>query len=305
MKQEATSTTAESPTTTEGDDNKHALADSDFSELDDYERVVFDHTVIFKDEHGQDESQESRALRFKLTQALTYSLPHHQHKLVTWTEGNNYQLITLVLVDIKHTKRSLYNVISELTNIKFEQNNRVDDVINKLHSIQLRANRISPNAITTDVIRGALLTTYAKHPDFRILSDTLSRPGDTHTYHEICTELHEHESNIMMTHSKASKQTSQTFNIQQLPDTTLTALLTTLQNQLQSKTEVCRNYLHGRCRNKSSCPRLHPPGQEGSKKREKGGGRPGSNSAAVSRKCFNCVEPGHFARDCPKPKRPR
>ena len=127
-------------------------------DLDDYERVFFDNTVIFQDEHGQDESQEARAIRFKLTQALTQSLPHHQHKLVTWTEGDVYQLITLVLINIKHTKRSLYNTHCQLHEIRFEQGHKVDDIINQLHAIQLRANRITPDFITLDLVRGALLT---------------------------------------------------------------------------------------------------------------------------------------------------
>ena len=187
--------------------------------------------------------------------------------------------------------------MQQFSNIKFDQGKRVDDIINQLHAIQLRANRITPNTVTTDLMRGALLDICSKHPDFKNLAAELSRPSNNHTYEQICNELREHETNNNMSNSKPNALNPRAFNLQDLPDGALAALFASFQGQ-DKKKEICRNYLNGICKN-DSCPRIHPAGKEGSKKRER------DNNRNRNRDCWNCGQAGHISRNCTKPRKPK
>ena len=86
---------------------KATAAYVDLTEMDDYEHQIFDGMVIFIDPStGLDESPALSMKRFAFSTALTSSLPYHKHKLRTWTEGDCYQLIKLVCVQVRLTGRA-------------------------------------------------------------------------------------------------------------------------------------------------------------------------------------------------------
>ena len=64
---------------------------------------MFEGVIIFTQPDGSDEPSAVTTLRFVLSDNILASLPHHKHKLTTWTEGNIYELIKLVTQAIRLT----------------------------------------------------------------------------------------------------------------------------------------------------------------------------------------------------------
>jgi hypothetical protein len=91
----------------------------DLTELDDYEQALFTDMVVFTKPDGTNESSELSILRFTFSEQLVTSVPHHKHRLKTWTEGNIYQLIKLVTQSIRSTGLSRYSSLMQLGQVTF------------------------------------------------------------------------------------------------------------------------------------------------------------------------------------------
>ena len=172
-----------------GEDGNFQPQYEDLSELDDYEQKLFEGLVIFTQPDGSDEPSAVTALRFVFSDNLIASVPHHKHKLITWTEGNIYELFMLVTQAVRLTARARYNALMELGAITFPAGKGIDDLINDLHAVQVTANRLHDSSIDEEVLTGALLTLTGAHPRFTRLSQDFSRSDCNKTYMEMCNEF--------------------------------------------------------------------------------------------------------------------
>ena len=158
--------------------------------------------------------------------------------------------------DFKSTGRSRYNSLAALGQIKFgtEDCKTIRDLVNKLHWVQKQANRLKADSIDDQVLRGALLAIIDEKgdPTFKDITTKLSMVSCQLSYSECIEELEEVERNRK---GKANASTAHQ--------------VLALATQETSKPEVCRNYLQGRCKRGSKCSRIHPEGQEGTKKSTK------------------------------------
>ena len=150
---------------------KATAAFVDLTEMDDYEHQIFDGMVIFIDPTtGLDESPALSMKRFTFSNAHSASVPHHKHKLRTWIEGDCYQLIKLVCVQVRLTGRAQYNTIMAFGAITFRPPKTIDELINDLHVVKVKANRLRTHAIDDDTLKGALLTHCAGRPEYAQLA---------------------------------------------------------------------------------------------------------------------------------------
>ena len=162
--------------------------------MDDYEHQIFDGMVIFIDPTtGMDESPALSMKRFTFSNALSSSVPHHKHKLRTWVEGDCYQLIKLVCVQVRLTGRAQYNTIMAFGAITFRPPKTIDELISDLHVVKVKANRLRTHAIDDDTLKGALLTHCAGRQEYAQLARDFSRQDCTKSYADICDEFREQE----------------------------------------------------------------------------------------------------------------
>jgi hypothetical protein len=292
----------------------------DLDALDDYEHKLFEGMVIFTQPDGSDEPSAVTTLRFVLSDNLLNSVPHHKHKLTTWTEGNIYELIKLVTQAIRLTARARYNALMQLGAVKFPAGKGIDDLINDLHAVQVSANRLNDRSIDEEVLTGALLTLTGSHPRFSRLSQDFSRTDCTLTYLEMCSEFRNVEdlaplrsASQTLFHLDTHSHPAPTGHFGQgqfLNEEQMFAAFSkwkgTQKTPSEQAKETCNNYLAGRCTFGDKCKRIHPAGKEGSKPRSKDKDkRPDSGTI----RCYNCqrdgVKPFHIAKDCPFPKKER
>ena len=278
-----------------GEDDYDAEADSDLDEQTPVTQLVMEQVVTFLGPDGKPESAEARRKRFDFSRALVASVPHHTEKLKTWVEGDIHSFFELVITNVQVSPVSLYQIMGEIKDVEFTSTMTISDLVNELHYLQKKANRVKKDAVSDDVLKGAFLSKCLAHPTFERLAEFYTQiGGDNMTYKEVIQEMRNKE-DIVKQNKEKKRITTQANAVQDNPGEEILAFARTVMaqasnnQQQQKKNQVCRKYLEGRCtKTAEDCNRKHPPGKEGSKERTR------------TRTCFWCGKVGtHFAYNCP------
>ena len=265
------------------DDGGHGEHDEDLHKLSPVTQLVMEQVVIFLGPDGKPESAESRRKRFDFSRALVASVPHvhHTEKLKTWVEGDVHSFFELVITNVQVSPISLYQIMGEIKDVQFTTSMSISDLVNKLHYLQKKANRVTKGAVDDDVLKGAFLSKCLTHPTFERLAEFYTQTGIVMTYKEVIEQMRNKEDNVQQNKEKRLA-TTQANQAQDITTEEMLAYVKTLvtqasKNQPSKKDEVCRKYLEGRCtKSAAECFRQHPPGKEGSKENTR------------TRTCFYC-----------------
>jgi hypothetical protein len=276
-------------------------------EDDDVEAAILGDYPLFL-RPGSDTEIESTAdnvIRMKMFQQLTLATPLHLARVRSCKVGDCYGIIKRVLKDIIVTGQSLYHSVIALSLVKFDSSITVSELDTALKEAQTKANRLKPDVISEDIMRGAVLSLAQKHSNFSQLATELSKQSVTSSYDDIICDLLQHESN---TASKPTATPPRAGVANAMTDANLTQLAAALTLAINKakptgkpSQEACRNFSRGKC-TRDDCRYSHsgvtPPGIKST-----------STAPPDERKritCYNCQKVGyHRASECTAPKEER
>jgi len=270
--------------------------------------------LYYKPGSNEIESSADAVIRMKLYRQLTLATPHHAQLVRNNKEGDCYGYMKLCLKDVLTTASTHFLAMRELGRLTFKDGKTINELATELTELQMKANRIQPNSITDELLKGALLSLTLPHPRFKQLATEFSKTTCVDDYDTILLELMSHEANENVlrpplvrhqAHALTEDETKGRKNNASQPDVAM--LLEALVNLSTSprgrgkpsapKTDTsshpCRNFRAGKPCYQQPCQYSHAPSDA-------------ADSPQKKITCYNCQKLGsHVAADCTAPKEER
>ena len=139
---------------------------------DDIENAILGVMPLYykPDSSTEMESNADSVIRMKLYRQLTLATPNHTHKVRNNPEGDCYGYMKLCLVNVLTTASSHFLAMSSLGRLTFKDGKTINELATELTELQMKANRIQPNSVTDELLKGALLSLTLPHPRFKQLA---------------------------------------------------------------------------------------------------------------------------------------